>query len=186
MKASVYIATSLDGFIARKDGSLDWLDESNKYVPEGEDCGFQTFFDSVDTLIMGRKTFEKVMSFGQWPYGNTPVVILSRNPMTFPLHIPDTVSHSSEQPGPLLDRLSGEGVTHVYIDGGATIQSFLSYNLIDEVTITTIPALLGEGITLFGTLEKDIHLTHVHTKAYDFGFVQTTYQVDKGVQANAC
>ena len=83
MKASVYIATSLDGLIARDDGALDWLDEANTTVSEGEDCGFQTFMDSVDTLIMGRKTYEKVLSLGQWPYGETPVVVLSRKSIFF-------------------------------------------------------------------------------------------------------
>lgn len=179
MKASVYIATSLDGFIARKDGTLDWLDEANSVVPEGEDCGFQTFIDSVDTLIMGRKTFEQVLSFGQWGYGRTPVIVLSSNSMSIPPDVPDIVTHSSEQPRALLERLSIEGVEHVYIDGGATIQSFLSDNLIDAITVTVIPVLLGEGISLFGSLEKDINLTHERTKAFEFGFVQTTYLVNK-------
>ncbi len=181
MKVSVYIATSLDGFIARKDGALDWLDAANATVPEGEDCGFQVFMDSVDTLIMGRKTFEKVLSFGQWPYGKMPVIVLSHHSLSFPINIPDTVSYSSEHPHTLLERLSGEGVQHIYFDGGATIQSFLSDNLIDEMTITVIPVLLGEGISLFGRLEKDVNLTHVYTKEYEFGFVQTTYLVRKNI-----
>jgi dihydrofolate reductase len=179
IKVSVYIATSLDGFIARKDGALDWLDEANATVPKGEDCGFRAFFDSVDTLIMGRKTFEKVLSFGGWSYEEMPVIVLSRNPISFPSNVPDTVTHSSEQPRALLERLSGEGVEHVYVDGGATIQSFLSDSLIDEITVTVIPILLGEGIALFGSLEKDISFTHVLTKAFEFGFVQSTYLVKK-------
>ena len=176
-KASVYIATSLDGFIARKDGALDWLDEANSTVPEGEDCGFQAFMDSVDALIMGRKTYEKVLSLGEWPYGRTPVVVLSRNSISFSDSLPDTVTHSSESPRDLLDRLSQEGVGHVYVDGGTTIQGFLSAGLIDEITLTVIPVILGGGIPLFGSLDQDIRLTHVHTTADDFGFVQTTYSV---------
>lgn len=176
-KASVYIATSLDGFIARKDGALDWLDEANSTVPEGEDCGFQAFMDSIGTLIMGRKTYEMVLSFGQWPYDETPVIVLSRHPISFPDSLPDTVTHSSESPRDLLDRLSQEGVGHVYVDGGTTIQGFLSAGLIDEITLTVIPVILGGGIPLFGSLDQDIRLTHVHTTAYDFGFVQTTYSV---------
>ncbi len=97
IKVSVYIATSLDGFIAGVNGDLDWLDEANAKVPEGEDCGFGAFMSSVDTLLMGRKTYEKVLSFGVWPYGDTPVVVLSRDPIFFPDHLPSTVSHSSEQ-----------------------------------------------------------------------------------------
>jgi len=177
IKVSVYIATSLDGFIARKDGSVDWLNEANAAVPKGEDCGFQAFMDSVDTLIMGRKTYEQVLSFGQWPYGKTPVVVLSRNPISFPPSLPDTVSHSSESPPDLLARLSREGVKHVYVDGGNTIQGFLSQGLINEITVTVIPVILGDGIPLFGSLDKELQLTHVHTTAFDFGFVQTTYSL---------
>ncbi len=179
MKTSVYIATSLDGFIARKDGTLDWLNDANSVVPDGEDCGFQTFMDSVDTLIMGRKTFEQVVSFGQWVYGRTPVIVLSSKSMSIPADVPDIVTHSSESPRALLERLSIEGVEQVYIDGGATIQRFLSDNLIDAITVTVIPVLLGEGISLFGSREKDINLTHQHTQVFEFGFVQTTYLVNK-------
>lgn len=179
VKVSVYIATSLDGFIARVDGNLDWLDAANTKVSEGEDCGFFVFMNSVDTLLMGRKSYEKVLSFGEWPYGDTPVVILSRNQISFPDHLPRTVSHSSEQPAELLKRLTGEGVQHVYVDGGKTIQGFLSEGFVDEITVTVIPVILGEGIPLFGSVKDDIHLTHIRTTAFDFGFVQSTYAVEK-------
>lgn len=179
IKVSVYIATSLDGFIARADGDLDWLDEANSIVPEGEDCGFVEFMNSVDTLLMGRNTYEKVLSFGQWPYGDTPVVVLSSKPITFPDHLPSTVTHSSDGPAKLLNRLAGEGVQHVYVDGGKTIQGFLSEGLVDKITVTVIPVILGEGIPLFGSLKDDIQLTHICTTAFDFGFVQTTYTVEK-------
>jgi len=171
------MATSLDGFIARKDHDIDWLNEANALVPPGEDCGYQDFMDSVDVLIMGRRTYEKVLSFGEWPYGDKPVIVLSSNSLSFPLHIPDSVTHSSEKPEALLARLSVQGVEHVYVDGGSVVQSFLTAGLIDEVTLTIIPILLGDGIRLFGRIEKDIHLSHVRTKAFDFGFVQTTYAI---------
>ena len=179
IKVSAFIATSLDGFIARNDDGLDWLNEANASVPDGEDCGFRAFMDSVDALVMGRKTYDQVLSFGEWPYGETPVIVLSRNPITFPPGVPDTVTHSSEPPRDLLERLSAEGLEHVYIDGGNTIQGFLSEGLIDEMTVTVIPVILGSGIPLFGPIEKDINLTHVRTIAFDFGFVQTTYAIKK-------
>jgi dihydrofolate reductase len=175
MKASVYVAISLDGFIARRDGSIDWLNDSQSLVPEGEDCGYKAFMDSIDTLIMGRRTFEQVLTFGPWQYGETPVVVLSHNPVTIPSHLQDTVSCSSEPPRALLERLSSQGVKHVYVDGGSTIHGFLSENLIDEIILTIIPIALGDGISLFGPMERDLKLTHVSTKAYDFGFVQTKY-----------
>ena len=175
--ASVYIATSLDGFIAREDGDIDWLNAANEVVPEGEDCGFFAFLDSVDCLVMGRNTYEKVLSFGQWPYGEKPVIVLSRNEVKIPDSLPKSVSWSSESPKALSDRLLREGVKRVYVDGGNTIQRFLAEELVKDITITVIPVFIGSGIPLFGKLEKDIQLKHVSTTTFDFGFVQSTYEV---------
>lgn len=178
-KTSVFIAVSLDGQIARSDGSLDWLDQANKSVPSGEDCGYGTFSQSVDTLVLGRKTFEQVLSFGDWPYTNKRVVILSTRPLIIPEHLPKNVSSSKEQPDELLKRLAREGAQHVYVDGGATIRSFLEADLIDEITLTIIPIILGQGMSLFEKLSKEISLTHVGSKSYDFGYVQLKYIVNK-------
>jgi dihydrofolate reductase len=178
-KVSIYIATSLDGFIARNNGELDWLDAASATVPEGEDCGYQAFMDSVDVLVMGRHTYEKVLSFGDWPYGTKPIVVLSRNPIAFPPQLPDTISHSSESPAALCERLSQQGVSRIYIDGGVTIQRFLAAGLVDDLIITIIPLLLGEGIPLFGTVPKDVPLSCIGTKAFDCGFVQVHYSVQK-------
>ena len=181
-KCSVFIATSLDGFISRTDGSIDWLNEANNVVPEGEDCGYAQFMSTVDALVMGRNTFEQVLSFGEWPYGQTRVVVLSRQLKALPGDIPDTVSLSADDPEKLIWRLSAEGVSHLYVDGGRTIQGFLSTGLIDEITITVIPILLGEGKPLFGTLSNDIELELVENKTFDFGFVQSKYRVLKNSQ----
>jgi len=177
MKVSVYIATSLDGFIARTDGALDWLDEANATVPTGEDCGFGAFIGAVDILVMGRKTYQQVVSFGQWPYGSTPVHVLSSRSIKFPAQLPDTVTGSSETVRALYDRLCREGVQHVYLDGGATIRGFLTEGLVDEITITTIPVLLGEGRPLFGPLKHDVALELIESQSFDFGFVQSKYSV---------
>ena len=181
-RVSVYIATSLDGFIARSDGGLDWLDEANGTIPDGEDLGFREFMDSVDALIMGRRTYDQVLSFAEWPYGRTPVVVLSHSPISVPPSVPDTVSHSSEPLRDLLKRLSDGGAEHVYVDGGTTIRGFLAQGLVDEITITVIPVILGSGIPLFGPVARDIHLTHLRTTAFDNGFVQTTYAVRRDAQ----
>ncbi|MEM8672853.1 MAG: dihydrofolate reductase family protein [Cyanobacteria bacterium P01_G01_bin.67] len=177
--SSVFIATSLDGFIARIDGKLDWLDAANATVPEGEDCGYRDFMESIDVLIMGRKTYEQVLSFGEWSYACKPVVVLSSNPIKIPPSLVSTVSHSAESPRELCDRLSEEGAKRLYIDGGNTIQRFLAEGLIDDLTITVIPIILGTGIPLFDNLKQDILLKHIATKTYDFGFVQSTYKVKK-------
>lgn len=177
VRASVFVATSLDGYIARLDGSIDWLVQANAAVPNGEDCGYKAFMETVDALVMGRNTFEQVLTFGEWPYGDKKVVVLTRKGVAVPEALRQTVSTSSEAPVSLAERLSSAGLQHLYIDGGQTIQSFLRGGLIDELTITAIPILLGEGKPLFGSVRQDVHLAHVSTHAYPFGFVQSKYRV---------
>ena len=171
------MATSLDGFIARRNGDLDWLDTANATVPDGEDCGYGAFMKAVDVLVMGRKTYEKVLSFGKWPYGETRVVVMSGSPIAFPDSVGNAVTRSSEEPPQLCERLAGEGAHHLYVDGGITIQRFLAAGLIDELTITLIPVVLGEGAPLFGPVPADVQLKCVGTKFFDFGFVQVQYAV---------
>ncbi len=173
----IFLATSLDSFIARKDGQIDWLDQANLTVPSGEDCGFAKFMSTIDVLVMGRNTFEQVLSFDQWPYGKTPVIVMSRSLQSLPVNVPKTVSLSAEDPAILVERLSSQGVKRIYVDGGLTIQSFLAKNLISEITITLIPIILGSGKPLFGELTQDIHLKLMESKSYSFGFVQNKYQV---------
>jgi dihydrofolate reductase len=175
-KCSVFIATSLDGFIARTDGSIDWLNKANSLIPKGEDLGYQQFMSSVDAIVMGRNTFEQVLSFGDWPYGNMPVVVLSRQLDSFLENMPPNASLTDENPTTLVQRLSNQGLNHLYIDGGLTVQSFIAAGLIDEITITIIPILLGEGKPLFGSLPADMELELVESKAFEFGFVQNKYR----------
>lgn len=176
-ETAVFIATSLDGFIARPDGRLDWLPEPD----EAEDYGYAAFMASVDVLVMGRTTFDVVRSFGSWPYGGTRVVVLTRRPL--PDDLPPTASGSSLEPEPLLRQLGADGIQRVYVDGGRTIQRFLRAGLIGELIVTRVPVLLGEGIPLFGTLPHDVPLTHVETKSFANGLVQSRYHVgpDAGV-----
>ncbi|KZY70618.1 dihydrofolate reductase family protein [Oleiphilus sp. HI0067] len=171
-----FIATSLDGYIARKDGNLDWLDKANAIVLEGEDCGFVDFISTVDVLVMGSNTYAKVLSFGTWPY-EVPVIVLSQRDLSVPNELSDKITISKEAPEDLVQRLSAEGNQRLYIDGASVIQSFLSKGLITDMTITVVPVLIGEGISLFGHTEQDIELEHVSSKAYDFGFTQIKYLV---------
>jgi len=176
MKASVFIAASLDGFIARENGDIDWL--SLAYDEEdAEDYGYQEFMDSVDVLIMGRKSFEKVLTFGEWPYGDKRVVVLSSRSLAIPDGIADTVESKSCTADDLVKQLSESGANHLYIDGGKTIQGFLSAGLIQQFIITIVPILLGGGIPLFGLLNDDIKLNHVETRSYSNGLVQSKYEV---------
>lgn len=179
IKSSVFIATSLDGFIARKNGDLDWLPGSDGQT--GEDLGYEQFIASVDTLVMGRNTYELVQTFGEWPYGGKRVVVLSSRFPKIPERLAEGVEGSSASPAELMRQLQRSGSTHVYVDGGKTIQSFLGANLIQEITITRIPVLLGEGIPLFGPLAGDIKLRHESTKAFDSGLVQSRYSIPEVV-----
>ena len=187
MKVSVYIATSLDGFIARENGGLDWLlgaQQGESREGDGadgnsgdEDDGFQEFMDSVDVLVMGRNTYEVVLSFGPWPYGSKRVLVLTSTPIQIPVDLAGTVNWRSCSPAGLVKELSESGAKHLYIDGGKTIQGFLNAGLIDEITITRIPVLIGSGIPLFGPLGNDKHLAHIETQSFDYGMVQSKYKV---------
>ena len=178
IQVSVFVATSLDGFIARKDGSFDWID--NAGAPDGEDFGYEAFFASIDMLAIGRNTYDQVLTFDKWPYRKKRVHVLSNRAVPIPASLASTVSASAETPGELVERLSAEGIKHVYVDGGVTIQGFLAAGLVDDLTITLIPLLLGAGRPLFGPLEKDVALAHIATKTYDgCGFVQVIYRVVK-------
>jgi dihydrofolate reductase len=172
----MFIATSLDGFIARANGALDWLPQGGEH-DGGEDYGYKAFVDSIDTLVLGRKTYELALTFPEWPYPGKKVVVLSSRYPATPTRLADGVEGVSCSPRELVERLSNRGARHLYVDGGKTIQSFLNVGLIHEMTITRVPVLLGDGIPLFGRLERDIQLRHVATKAYPNGLVQSRYLV---------
>lgn len=176
IKCSVFVAISLDGFIAREDGSIDWLMKANELAPEGEDGGYRDFIADVDTLIMGRHSFDMVKTFDPWPY-TLPVIVLSQQKLDIPDVLKDKVSNSSESPLELRNRLSHKGMSHLYIDGGITVQRFLNAKCIDELIITIIPILLGKGRRLFGDLTQDIHLQLTNSRVLGGGFTQMHYQV---------
>lgn len=178
-KVTVYIATSLDGFIARPDGDLDWLDAASAMVPEGEDCGYHALMESVDFLVMGRRTYEKVLSFGEWPYAKTKVVVLSSTEVDLPDPAKGDVPQMAGDPQQVCAQLAELGANHLYVDGGVTIQRFLAAGLVDEITITLIPVLLGRGIPLFGEMPSDVKIHCLEAKHYDFGFVQLKYRVER-------
>jgi dihydrofolate reductase len=172
MKASVFIATSLDGFIARKDGGLDWLPHDG-----GEPHGYDEFIATVDAIVIGRKTFETVLTFGAWPYGTKQVVVLSSTPSALKAPAGAVCDFMTGSPSEVVERLSARGFAHLYVDGGITIQRFLDAGLIQRVIITRIPVLLGDGIPLFGPLRHDIRLEHVGTRAFPSGMVQSEYVI---------
>ncbi len=173
--AEVFIATSLDGYIARPDGDILWL--TSRPVPEGEDFGYAAFMDGLGAMVMGRESFEKALTFPEWPY-KTPVVVLSRTPerVTVPEAQKASVRVSGKEPREMLEDLGAEGVARVYIDGGQTIRSFLAEGLVRRMIVTLVPVLLGRGRPLWGHGAGDIDLTLVSARSWDNGFVQVEYR----------
>jgi len=169
VKASVFVGTSLDGFIARANGDLDFLPPGG-----GEPHGYDEFMATVDALVIGRKTFEKVLTFDTWPYGEKPVIVLGSRPLA-PAPFGAVVERMSGAPAEIVSQLAARGIGHVYVDGGFTIQRFLQAGLIQRLIITRIPVLIGAGIPLFGPLPRDIRLQHVATRPYQSGLVQSEY-----------
>ncbi|MCA9886246.1 MAG: dihydrofolate reductase [Anaerolineae bacterium] len=173
LRISVFIATSLDGYIARPDGDIDWL-HNVEQVPEGDDAGYGTFISTIDVLVMGRGSFEKVLEFPEWPYP-MPVVVLSKHLKDVPAHLQGRVRIESLSPEELVRKLADEGYKHVYLDGGKVIQSFIRARLVDDMIVTQIPILIGAGLPLFGPLDNDVYLHHEWTKTWPNGFVQSKY-----------
>jgi dihydrofolate reductase len=170
--ASVFIGTSVDGFIARPNDDLDFLPEGG-----GEPHGYNEFIASVDAIVIGRKTFEKVLTFGAWPYGEKRVVVLSSRPVDLSAARGGVVEQMAGAPADIVSQLGARGVHNLYIDGGITIQRFLRAGLIQRLIITRVPVLIGEGVPLFGALPHDIRLRHVATRHYPSGLVQSEYEV---------
>jgi len=171
MIASVFVGTSLDGFIARLDVGLDWLPPGG-----GEDHGYPEFLATVDALVIGRKTYETVLGFDAWAYGDKPVFVLSTRPLAA-APAGARVERMEGDPVAIAAALDARGVRHAYVDGGDTIQRFLRAGLVQRLVVTRLPVLLGEGIPLFGPTGRDVKLELVSTRAVGSGMVQSEYRV---------
>jgi dihydrofolate reductase len=174
MTVSVFVGTSVDGFMARLNGDLDFLPADG-----GEPHGYTEFMASVDALVIGRKTFETVVSFAAWPYGDKRVIVLSGRPLDFSVvrRSKGMVEQMAGAPAEIVKKLAASGVNHIYVDGGVTIQGFLRAGLVQRLVITRVPVLIGEGIPLFGSLQRDVRLRHVGTQQYPSGLVKSEYEV---------
>jgi dihydrofolate reductase len=180
MKLSVFCGVSVDGFLARLDGALDFLDAGGQ-----EPHGFEDFYASVDVIVIGRKTFEVVLTFGAWFYGKKPVIVLSGRPLDFSLVKDGVIEQLAGEPAAIAAQLKARGFKHAYIDGGVTIQRFLAAGVIDKLVITRVPILIGTGIPLFGPVPNDVTLRHVATRSYTGGLVQSEYEVGAPVATGA-
>jgi dihydrofolate reductase len=172
MKTIVYIGTSLDGFIARKDGDIDWL---VKFANDEAIHAYEEFISRIDAIVIGRGTFEKVLGFLSWPYKNN-LFVLSTSIKEVPDTVREKVTILSMKPSELLSYLAGEGFSNIYVDGGKVIQDFLKEDLIDELIISKAPVLIGSGIPLFGFLDNDLPFEHIRTEVYSNGLLRSYYE----------
>ena len=172
MTVSVFVGVSVDGFIARKNGSFDFLPAGG-----GEPHGYEAFLATVDALVIGRNTFEIVLAMPTWPYGRKRVVVLSSGPVDLSGVRGGIVEHMAGSPAEIVSRLAASGANHIYVDGGITIQRFLCAGLVQRLIVTRVPVLIGDGIPLFGQLPHDVLLQHIGTQQYPTGLVQSEYRV---------
>ena len=174
MKASAFVGTSLDGYLARRDGAFDFLSAGSV---EPSPHGFEEFLASVDGIVMGRNTYDVVLPMPTWPYGDKPVFVLSHRPLSsIPAGV--AVERMTGEPSEIVATLAARGLRHVYVDGGITIQSFIRAGLVQHLTITRVPVLIGSGIALFGPVDADILLTHRATRQLPGGGVQCEYSIE--------
>jgi dihydrofolate reductase len=171
MKVSVFVGTSVDGFIARPNGDLDFLPPGG-----GEPHGYNEFIATVDAIVIGRKTFDTVLAMEEWPYAEKRVVVLSSRAVDLS-KARGAVELMGGSPAEIVTQLAASGAHHLYIDGGITVQGFLRAGLVQRLVITRVPVLIGEGIPLFGSLPHDVRLHHIATRHYPSGLVQSEYQV---------
>jgi len=171
MTVSVFVGTSVDGFIARPNGALDFLPPGG-----GEPHGYNEFIATVDAIVIGRKTFETVLAMESWPYGDKRVVVLSSHPVDSS-GARGVVEQMAGPPAEVVSQLAASGAQHLYVDGGITIQGFLRAGLVQRLTITRVPVLIGDGVPLFGSVPSDVRLRHVATRHYPSSLVQSEYQV---------
>ena len=171
----VFIAVSLDGYIARQDGDIGWLLQRDDPT---EDHGYAAFIADKDWIVMGRGSYEKVLTFDEWPYDRS-VLVLSRQLTDTPVPeaLKGKVQFSGRAPKEVMDDLAAQNAHRVYLDGGQLIQSFLREGLVTDIVITTVPVLLGCGKPLFGSLQQDIDLTLISSRSFPSGLVQSHYRL---------
>ena len=176
MPVSVFCGVSVDGFLARPDGTFDFLN-----VADGFPHGFEEFMKTVDAIVMGRNTYAIVQPCTPWPYGKrTRIVVLSSHPDEIAAPVSGgTIERMGGEPAEIIEKLAATGAKHLYVDGGITIQRFLRAGTVDRMIVTRVPVLIGEGIPLFGSVPKDIKLKHIATRQYGNGMVQTEYEVER-------
>jgi dihydrofolate reductase len=174
MKVTYYVASSLDGYIAKKDGDVSWLEKLNISM---EDAGYNAFYSTVNALVMGRKTYEMIVSFGQWPYGDKPVWVCSSNKIT---PIEGSNLQAGGTPEEAYKAANEMSIKHLWLVGGGSLaSSFLEHNLLTSISLSLMPLILGGGIKLFGELPSPIRINKENQKLHGSGMVQLEYTINK-------
>ena len=172
MKVTYYVASSLDGYIAKEDGDVSWLEELNISM---EDAGYDEFYSTVNALVMGRKTYEIIVSFGQWPYGEKPVWVCSSNKITA---IEGCSLQDGNTPEEVCKAANEMNIKHLWLVGGGSLaSSFVESNLLTNISLSLMPILLGSGIKLFGDLPSPIRINKESEKTHESGMVQLEYSI---------
>ena len=176
-ECAVFVGVSLDGFLARPNGDLDWL--MGEGGGDSAEYGYNEFIADIDAIVMGRKTFEKILTFNKWYYGTKRVVVLSSHPLDLAAARAKggVVEQLAGSPAEIVSSLAAAGANRLYVDGGITIQQFLRAGLINRLIISRLPILIGDGIPLFGSVPQDTRLRHIQTRTYPGGMVQTEYHI---------
>jgi len=172
MKVTYYVASSLDGYIAKEDGDVSWLEELDISM---EDAGYDEFYSTVDALVMGRKTYEMVVSFGQWPYGEKPVWVCSSNKIS---PVEGINLQAGSTPEDVHKAANEMNIKHLWLVGGGRLaSSFLENNLLTNISLSLMPIILGNGIKLFGDLPSPIKIKKENHKPHESGMVQLDYTI---------
>ena len=176
-ECAVFVGVSLDGFIARSNGDLDWL--MGEGGGDSAEYGYNEFIAGIDAIVMGRRTFEKVLALDKWYYGKKRVIVLSKRflDLSVAQDRGGVVELMAGAPAEIVSKLAASGARRLYVDGGITIQEFLRAGLIQRLIISRLPVLIGEGIPLFGSLPHDVRLSHIATRTYPGGMVQSEYHL---------
>jgi dihydrofolate reductase len=175
--AHVFIAASLDGYIARPDGGIDWLLARDD---PAEDHGYDAFIADKEAIVMGRGTYEKALTFDAWYYARPVIVLSTRLAGTpVPAALRGKVRFTAAPPAELMRELDRQGVRRVYVDGGRVVQAFLREGLVEDMVVTTVPVLLGAGRPLFGPVPHEVGLELVASRTFPSGLVQSTLRVQR-------
>ena len=174
MKVTYYVASSLDGYIAKEDGDVSWLEELNISM---ENAGYDEFYSTVDALVMGRKTYEMIVSFGQWPYGDKPVWVCESSKIT---PMDGSNLQVGNTPEEVYQAANKMNIKHLWLVGGGSLaSSFLENNLLTNISLSLMPIILGSGIKLFGDLPSPIKIKNENYKSHESGMAQLDYTIKK-------